>query len=169
MLIATRPSDVDVRSTQVHDRLSGSFELSVLAARQRDKLRASAMNSAPDRSEQARAAYKREPDRYASLWAQLARHCALILQADSTPSKKDKSPDQPTVITPGGPRQRDQVHPVAPGESVRRNPDGSYSVIPAPATKKNKRQRKNERKSSGYSEITHSMGGTLQPWRSHHA
>ena len=34
------------------------------------------------------------------------------------------------VITPGGPRPRDQVHHVRPGETVRRNDDGTYTVVP---------------------------------------
>jgi hypothetical protein len=34
------------------------------------------------------------------------------------------------VITPGGPRRRDQVHPV---QVVRRNKDGTYSVVPKDA------------------------------------
>ena len=33
------------------------------------------------------------------------------------------------VITPGGPRPKDNVHPVGPGQAVRRNQDGSYSVV----------------------------------------
>jgi hypothetical protein len=34
------------------------------------------------------------------------------------------------VITPGGPRPRDQVHSVRPGEAVRRKEDGTYTVVP---------------------------------------
>ena len=34
------------------------------------------------------------------------------------------------VITPGGPRRRDQVHHVGPGEAVRQNEDGTYTVVP---------------------------------------
>ena len=34
------------------------------------------------------------------------------------------------VITPGGPRPRDQVHHVRPGETVRRNDDGTYTIVP---------------------------------------
>jgi hypothetical protein len=36
----------------------------------------------------------------------------------------------PFVITPGGPRKPEQVHPVGADETLRRNPDGTYSVIP---------------------------------------
>lgn len=34
------------------------------------------------------------------------------------------------VITPGGPRPRDQVRHVRPGEAVQRNDDGTYTVVP---------------------------------------
>ncbi len=34
------------------------------------------------------------------------------------------------AITPGGPRRRDQVHHIGPGEAVRQNEDGTYSVVP---------------------------------------
>jgi hypothetical protein len=43
-----------------------------------------------------------------------------------TPPKKEDD----VVITPAGPRPKNKVHPVAPGESIRRNPDGTYSVVP---------------------------------------
>jgi len=33
------------------------------------------------------------------------------------------------VITPGGPRPKDQVHSVKSGEAVRRNQDGTYSIV----------------------------------------
>jgi hypothetical protein len=33
------------------------------------------------------------------------------------------------VITPAGPVRRDKVNPVGPGEAVRRNEDGSYTVV----------------------------------------
>lgn len=50
-------------------------------------------------------------------------------------AKKAKVPIRPEqqedqVITPGGPRPKDQVHPVKPGEVVRRNPDGTYTIVP---------------------------------------
>jgi hypothetical protein len=37
-------------------------------------------------------------------------------------------PDE-TVITPAGPVRRDKVRKLKPGETVVRNPDGSYSVV----------------------------------------
>jgi len=45
-----------------------------------------------------------------------------------TPKKDD------VVITPAGPRPKDKVHPVGPGEAIRRNPDGSYIVVPKKET-----------------------------------
>jgi hypothetical protein len=69
---------------------------------------------------------------------------SLMVMAESQSDKpnKDQSDDQPNkdqsddqkknnlVITPGGPRPREQVHPVGPGEVLRRNPDGTYTVVP---------------------------------------
>ncbi len=34
------------------------------------------------------------------------------------------------VITPGGPRPRRQVHQVRPGETVRQNEDGTFTIVP---------------------------------------
>jgi hypothetical protein len=42
------------------------------------------------------------------------------------------------VITPGGPRPAEQVHRVEPGQIVRRNPDGTYSIVPETAPDSNK-------------------------------
>jgi len=47
---------------------------------------------------------------------------------------EDVSGDQENegpVITPGGPRQKKNVHRVEPGQTLRRNPDGTYSIVPA--------------------------------------
>jgi len=41
------------------------------------------------------------------------------------PSTKDD-----LVITPGGPRPKDQVRVVKPGEALRRNEDGTYTIVP---------------------------------------
>jgi hypothetical protein len=51
------------------------------------------------------------------------------------------------VITPGGPRRRDQVHPVQPGEAVRQNPDGTYTIVPrdAPTSPEPKDEHKKEK------------------------
>ena len=53
------------------------------------------------------------------------------------PQKPDK--EDPTskpedreerVVTPAGPLPKSKVHPVKPGEVVRRNPDGTFSIVP---------------------------------------
>jgi len=41
------------------------------------------------------------------------------------------SKDRDLVITPAGPMPRDKVQQVGPGETVRRNPDGSHTIAPA--------------------------------------
>jgi hypothetical protein len=54
------------------------------------------------------------------------------------PREKSSSPgeDGDVVVTPAGPMPRESVHPVHPDEAVRRNPDGSYTVVPNdPGTK----------------------------------
>jgi hypothetical protein len=59
------------------------------------------------------------------------------------PREKSSSPggDRDVVVTPAGPMPRDSVHPVRPDEAVRRNPDGSYTVVPKdPRTKGEKRR-----------------------------
>jgi hypothetical protein len=59
------------------------------------------------------------------------------------PREKSNSPgeDRDVVVTPAGPMPRDSVHPVRPDEAVRRNPDGSYNVVPKdPGTKERNRQ-----------------------------
>jgi hypothetical protein len=49
----------------------------------------------------------------------------------SAEEDRDKDKDkQDLVITPRGPMPRDKVHRVGPGEVVRRNQDGTYSVVP---------------------------------------
>jgi hypothetical protein len=47
-------------------------------------------------------------------------------------SKEPKRPleKKDLVITPGGPRAKDQVHALKPGEVLRRNKDGSYTIVP---------------------------------------
>jgi len=36
------------------------------------------------------------------------------------------------VITPAGPMPKENVHPVKPNEIVRRNEDGTYTIVPNP-------------------------------------
>ncbi|HTS35795.1 MAG TPA: hypothetical protein VMH04_09000 [Candidatus Solibacter sp.] len=44
--------------------------------------------------------------------------------------KKKHPPEQENlVITPGGPRPKEQVRTIKPGEALRRNADGSYTVV----------------------------------------
>ena len=51
-----------------------------------------------------------------------------VMSTDSGDRPSDKKDD--LVVTPGGPRPRDRVHGVGPDETVRRNADGTYSVVP---------------------------------------
>jgi hypothetical protein len=46
-----------------------------------------------------------------------------------TAGKKPKSKDD-TVLTPAGPVRKENVHPVAPNEEVRRDKDGNLVVVP---------------------------------------
>jgi hypothetical protein len=49
-------------------------------------------------------------------------------------SASDDSPgkgEDDLVITPGGPRPRRQVHQVRPGETVRHNEDGTFTIVPS--------------------------------------
>ena len=49
-------------------------------------------------------------------------------------AKKPTLPDdkRDLVITPAGPMPREKVHPVGPNEIVRRNEDGTYTIVPKP-------------------------------------
>jgi len=51
---------------------------------------------------------------------------------DDPGTKGQAQPDQEQdmVITPAGPVPRNRVHPVRPGETVRRNKDGSLEIVP---------------------------------------
>lgn len=70
----------------------------------------------------------------------------LIAQHSSqfaTDDPQNKSPKKhDVVITPAGPVPKDKVHPVHPGETVRRNPDGSYTVVPKKNPKEKTRKKK---------------------------
>ena len=56
--------------------------------------------------------------------------------------KEDKLNEQEEgiVITPTGPKRKDQVHAVGIGEAVRRKPDGTYSVVPEEQIKNSERR-----------------------------
>ncbi len=43
---------------------------------------------------------------------------------------KEAGRDDDLVITPGGPVRKDNVHPVGPNETVRREKDGTLVVVP---------------------------------------
>jgi hypothetical protein len=68
---------------------------------------------------------------------ELAPHSALTCQSEfcdpiqlrSSHNRLAGGKDD-IVITPGGPRPRDQVRPVRPGEAVRQNQDGTYTIMP---------------------------------------
>jgi hypothetical protein len=59
-------------------------------------------------------------------------------------SRSGSSDDKDVVVTPGGPRPRDRVHRVEPGQAIRQNPDGSFTVVPnnaqGPTEEKDKRK-----------------------------
>ena len=66
-------------------------------------------------------------------WNELVDNLGVSVACDRDTAGKDKADGKKKdnlVITPGGPRPAEQVHPVGPGEVVRRNPDGTYSVVP---------------------------------------
>ena len=72
----------------------------------------------------------------------------MVQNASRNGSSGDKnngsSADKNVVVTPGGPRPRDRVHRVEPGQAIRQNPDGSFTVVPnnapGPTEEKDKRE-----------------------------
>jgi hypothetical protein len=44
--------------------------------------------------------------------------------------KPSPPPDEELVITPAGPVLKKNVHQVAPNQAVRRNQDGTYTIVP---------------------------------------
>lgn len=80
--------------------------------------------------------------------AEARRSAALQTAANKDKNgNKDKKKGE-IVITPAGPMPKGKVHPVRPGETIRRNPDGSYTVVPQknPKGKSSKHQRGKNRK-----------------------
>jgi hypothetical protein len=65
-------------------------------------------------------------------------HHMSFPRIDPAPLQASKKKKDKLVITPGGPRPPEQVHPVGPDEMVRRNPDGTYSVVSDPTRGGNK-------------------------------
>jgi hypothetical protein len=53
------------------------------------------------------------------------------MSSDCGGDKGDENREE--ALTPGGKRPIAQIHAVGPGKAVRRNPDGTYSVVPAEA------------------------------------
>jgi hypothetical protein len=77
------------------------------------------------------------PRQCPAMWIIPAPRRAVMQAGDEPGNDKPHQPPKDDekrgpVITPGGPRPPEQVHPVGPGEMVRRNPDGTYSVVPKP-------------------------------------
>jgi hypothetical protein len=62
----------------------------------------------------------------------------MTAQPPSTEPPKDRTED--TVITPAGRLPRDRVTHVPPGHHIRRNDDGTYSIIEDDAEHKSKDQ-----------------------------
>jgi hypothetical protein len=44
--------------------------------------------------------------------------------------KPSPPPEEDLVITPAGPVRKKNVHQVAPNQAVRRNQDGTYTIVP---------------------------------------
>jgi hypothetical protein len=75
------------------------------------------------------------------LWNEVFGIRSVSAASDSDNTGEDKANGKNKdnlVITPGGPRPAEQVHPVGPGQVVRRNPDGTYSVVPDTTPDSNK-------------------------------
>lgn len=56
--------------------------------------------------------------------------CPIGTSASDGSSGDGKGEDD-LVITPGGPRPRRQVHEVRPGETLRQNDDGTFTIVPS--------------------------------------
>jgi hypothetical protein len=63
----------------------------------------------------------------------------LLVASEERPAKGKKDD---LVITPEGPRPRNKVHHVRPGQAVRQNDDGTYTIVPTdePAESSGKKQ-----------------------------
>jgi hypothetical protein len=58
------------------------------------------------------------------------RSIMRLNQPEEDDSKQQPGDDEERVITPAGPLPKSKVHQVKPGEVVRRNPDGTISIVP---------------------------------------
>jgi len=54
---------------------------------------------------------------------------------DKDKGQTPPTPDEALAVTPAGPVKRRNVSAVPPGKVVRRNPDGTYSVVDGPPSK----------------------------------
>jgi hypothetical protein len=72
-----------------------------------------------------------------------AAHQAPLCQAGPRRLAADKDD---LVITPGGPRPREQVRPVKPGEVVRQNEDGTFTIVPKQEPNSSKPKGKTKKK-----------------------
>ena len=88
---------------------------------------------------------------------------AAIVCTDTSPVRFAASPDAPIVevsdksrdqtsggkddlvVTPGGLRPRDQVQRIKPGETLRQNPDGTFTVVPGDDSQRNDEKDKKPR------------------------
>jgi hypothetical protein len=65
-------------------------------------------------------------------------HCGDRTMSGKAKTDSDASMERPAppddknnvVITPAGPVPREKVHPVGPNEIIRRNEDGTYTIVP---------------------------------------
>jgi hypothetical protein len=77
-----------------------------------------------------------------------AQICQQLRCSIRSPASNDRpaNSEDALVITPGGPRPRNKVHHVRPGDAVRQNEDRTYSIVPkdAPASPEPKNKKQNE-------------------------
>ena len=62
--------------------------------------------------------------------AQISEKLGCSIGASTCDDPPSKGEDD-LVITPGGPRPRGQVHQIRPGEAVRQNEDGTFTIVPS--------------------------------------
>jgi hypothetical protein len=87
-----------------------------------------------------------------TIWIQATYYSAQLCQEQRCLIRSSASDDRPAnsgddlVITPGGPRPRHKVHHVRPGEAVRQNENGTYTIVPndVPASPEPKNKKQNE-------------------------
>jgi len=70
-----------------------------------------------------------------------SRNAAIVSVADKSRDQTSGGKDD-LVVTPGGPRPRDQVQRIKPGETLRQNPDGTFTVVPSDDSQRNDEKNK---------------------------